>query len=52
MAKNVAADVAKNICDSVTNKLEGKICGTTFLFYILLFYFVISPIIISTAKKQ
>merc|ERR1719322_2061072 len=28
MAKNVAADVAKNICDSVTNKLEGKICGT------------------------
>ena len=27
MAKNVAADVAKNICDSVTNKLEGKICG-------------------------
>ena len=31
MAKNVAADVAKNICDSVTNKLEGKICGTTFL---------------------
>ena len=42
MAKNVAADVAKNICDSVTNKLEGKICGTTFLFYILLFYFVIS----------
>ena len=31
MAKNVAADVAKNICDSVTNKLEGKICGTVFL---------------------
>ena len=30
MAKNVAADVAKNICDSVTNKLEGKICGKKF----------------------
>ena len=30
MAKNVAADVAKNICDSVTNKLEGKICGKNF----------------------
>jgi len=28
MAKNVAADVATNLCDSVTNKLEGKICGT------------------------
>lgn len=28
MAKNVAADVATNLCESVTSKLEGKICGT------------------------
>jgi len=28
MAKNVAADVAFKLCDSVTSKLEGKICGT------------------------
>ena len=28
IAKNVAADVAVNLCESVTNKLEGKICGT------------------------
>jgi len=28
MAKNVASDVAINLCNSVTNKLEGQICGT------------------------
>lgn len=28
MSKNVAADVAYKLCDSVTSKLEGKICGT------------------------
>ena len=27
MSKNVAADVAYKLCDSVTSKLEGKICG-------------------------
>jgi len=28
MSKNVASDVAINLCNSVTNKLEGQICGT------------------------
>ena len=28
IGKNVAADVAVNLCQSITNKLEGKICGT------------------------
>ena len=27
IAKNVASDVAVNLCKSITNKLEGKICG-------------------------
>merc|ERR1712203_158887 len=28
IGKNVASDVAINLCNSVTNKLEGQICGT------------------------
>lgn len=28
IAKNVASDVAHNLCNSVTSKLEGRICGT------------------------
>ena len=27
-AKNVAADIAVQLCDSVANKLEGKVMGT------------------------
>lgn len=27
-AKNVAADIATQLCDSVANKLEGKVMGT------------------------
>jgi signal recognition particle receptor subunit alpha len=33
MAKNVAADVATNLCESVTSKLEGKICGMSLKFF-------------------
>ena len=28
LAKNVAADIAVQLCDSVANKLEGKVMGT------------------------
>lgn len=28
LAKNVAADIAAQLCDSVANKLEGKVMGT------------------------
>lgn len=27
-AKNVAADIASQLCDSVARKLEGKVMGT------------------------
>ena len=29
IAKNVAADVARNLCKSVANRLEGKVMGKT-----------------------
>ena len=45
MAKNVAADVATNLCNSVTSKLEGKICGKyTFLNF--------DPVIVLENKHQ
>lgn len=28
VAKNVAADIASQLCDSVAKKLEGKVMGT------------------------
>ena len=28
IAKNVAADIAVQLCESVANKLEGKVMGT------------------------
>lgn len=28
LAKNVAADIAVQLCESVANKLEGKVMGT------------------------
>lgn len=34
-AKNVAADIATQLCDSVANKLEGKVMGTFTSEYIL-----------------
>lgn len=36
LAKNVAADIASQLCDSVAKKLEGKVMGTFTSKYILL----------------